>query len=113
MYPARHGRWAWNGPISTSAFARWASREAERADLSPRFFEPLSPVVEPLAGGAREFDDFDFRMDFAGVLAREIQTERNVGQQIDLVEDHQIRFEKRCRVLQRLVFAFGDAQHSD
>src|SRR5271157_1429199 len=52
-------------------------------------------------------------MDPPGVLASEFSFERNVGQQVNLGQQHQLRLEENRRILKRLVFAFGGAQQND
>src|ERR1700753_4276373 len=75
--------------------------------------KPAEPLVEagPCQGG--RFNDFDFRVNLPCVLSRQFGLERDVRQQIDLVQDHQLRFTTDHWVFQRLVFAFGGAQHDD
>src|SRR5271157_183488 len=52
-------------------------------------------------------------MDSPGVLASKFSFERNVGQQINLGQQHQFRLEENRRILKRLVFALGGAQQND
>src|SRR5579864_5891640 len=52
-------------------------------------------------------------MHLAGIVGRSFDVERDVGQQINLVEHEQIGLEKYGRIFEWLVFAFGDAQHHD
>src|SRR5271165_5807250 len=52
-------------------------------------------------------------MDASGILAGEVGFERNVGQQVNLGEQHQLGLEEDGRILERLVFAFGGAQQND
>jgi hypothetical protein len=47
------------------------------------------------------------RIDLPGVADRQLDAEGNVGQQIDLVEQHQRGGMKHVRVLERLVFSLG------
>jgi hypothetical protein len=60
---------------------------------------------------AGKFDNFHSGMHLEGVLARFPEVERNVGEQIGLVQHQQLGFEKDGRVFEGLVFAFCNAQH--
>src|SRR5271167_2399281 len=52
-------------------------------------------------------------MNLLGVLSSQHHTERHVGQQINLVQDQKLGAEKHGGILQRLVFAFGHAEHNN
>src|SRR5208283_3769172 len=52
-------------------------------------------------------------MNLLRVLASQRNTERQVGQEINLVQNQKLGAEKHGRILQRLVFAFSHAEDND
>src|SRR5580692_3691598 len=105
-------------PLTLSALARSSCGESIRdllmqsvLSVHPRG-KPVEPFIETRARCSGRLDDFDFRMNTPRILARELRLERYVRQQIDFVQNHQLRFTKDAGVLQRLVFAFRDAEHN-
>jgi len=69
--------------------------------------DPFGPLSEIVACRRREPDDPDSGVDFAGIGDASLNVEFDIGQQIGLVDHHQIGGIKHIRVFERFVFAFG------
>jgi hypothetical protein len=72
--------------------------------------QPVKPLAHALARGGRELDDLYGRVHAPRQLDAAGHVKLHMRQQVDLVEDHQLRRGKHVGVLERFVFAFGDRQ---
>jgi len=70
-------------------------------------------VSKILASAGGESYEIDFGMDFASVLVGERGVEIDVREQVGFGEDHQGSAVEDAGILQRLVFAFGNAEEND
>ena len=77
----------------------------------PLAIQPSEPFRQSLARLAGYSNDVDVAVDAAGILFGDANIEWHVGQQIDLVQDQQLRLEKDRGVFERLVFSLRDAEN--
>ena len=75
--------------------------------------QPSVPLRHSLAGTGRELKDGDGRIDTAGHLQAACDVEIQVGEEVDLVEEHDRGIVKHLRILERLVLSLGDGEHDD
>ena len=72
--------------------------------------QPIQPAVEAFARDAGDVNDLHAGMDPPGILAGKFCFERNVGQQVNFGEEHQLGLEENGGIFERLVFALGTAE---
>ncbi len=75
--------------------------------------QPRDPRVEARAGRRRDPQRVETRTHAARIADRRVRVELHVRQEIDLVQDEQVRRMEHVRILERLVLAFGDREDHD
>src|SRR5437870_7288801 len=70
-------------------------------EVSGSFPEPVVPAVDAVAPGGRQRDDVELRVHLPGVGDALLRIEADIGHQVDLVQDHQLRGAEHLRILQR------------
>ena len=79
-----------------------------------QLFEPRQPLLHPFASGCRHAHVLWARHDVRECVGDRLDVNlRQVRQQIDLGNQHEIGLQEHHRVFQRLVFALGDRQRDD
>ena len=73
--------------------------------------DPGTHLVDTVAGLGRGLDRANIGIDVAKVGVEQLKIEVEVGEQIDLVDDHDIGGPEHHRVLQRLLLALGHREH--
>src|SRR6185369_10306580 len=76
-------------------------------------FEPVHPLIQARAGRARDIQDLHAGVHFTRICLRLVGIKRHVWKQVDLVQDHQLRFEEDGRILERLVLTLRHTEHHD
>src|SRR5471030_3015634 len=81
--------------------------------LWPPQREPVVPAVKAVSSPSADVEHLDAWVDRGEVAQEEIQVEVEVREQIELVDQDQLDGSKHHRVLQGLLFAFGDRVDHD
>ncbi len=76
-------------------------------------FDPVQPGAHAVAGGGRDAEDGQVGIDAAGIGFGQVGVEAEVGQQVALVEQHDVGRGEHVGILERLVLALGDRQDGD
>ena len=75
--------------------------------------QPVQPRAHALTRGGRQLNDVNPGVDAAGKCLAARHVERQVRQQVHLVQNHQFGGGKHVGVFEGLVFALGDGQDGD
>jgi len=81
--------------------------------IHARWQQPVQPLAHAVAACGRGEDHFDGGIDAPGVLDALRHVETDMGQQVDLIDDHQRRSGEHVRILERLVVTLGHRENHD
>ena len=92
-----------------------ASRTFSRCEAAvpDAALEPGEPAGKAFAGSSGDQDHLDSGPNAARIADRRVDVEIHVRQQVDLVQDEEIRRVEHVRILERLVVAFRHRQDHD
>ena len=105
-----------SGSDSTAAMRRCSASSdilAARSRRPGATLEPVEPIGEAFAGSSGNQDHLDSGPNAARVADCRLDVEVHVRQQVDLVQDEEVRRVKHVRILERLVVAFRHRQNHD